>query len=56
MSELTRAIILTILILVAFACYLYGSSSGVVAIIVVGGLFELAFWVGLLSSTDSTSS
>jgi hypothetical protein len=49
LNSFTKWIILTVLILAAIACYSYGSSTGLFVFIVVGVIFELAFWFGVFS-------
>ena len=49
-----RLITLFLLITAAIGCYIFGSNNGMYSFIVIGALFELAFWFGLFS--DSTKS
>ncbi|WP_371185292.1 hypothetical protein [Thalassotalea maritima] len=47
MSNVTRWLILVVLFVVALAFYLVGSRKGMLIFTVVGGVFELAFWLGV---------
>jgi hypothetical protein len=49
MNSFTRWIILAVLIGAAIACYSYGSLKGLFVFIIVGAIFELAFWFGVFS-------
>jgi len=56
MKSSTRWATLIVILLIALSCYLYGSTTGMMAFIIAGALFELAFWIGLFSSDKKTSS
>ena len=47
MSTKTRWSILLVLLVAALGCYAVGFGGGVVAFVVAGLGFELAFWIGL---------
>lgn len=50
MKQWQKWLILIALLVAALVCYRVGFSSGVIAVLVIGTLFELAFWIGLLSN------
>ena len=52
MSTIYRVVMLSTLLLLAGACYLLGSSAGLGFFLVVGVLFEAAFWKGLFKPRD----
>ena len=56
MNSFTEWVILAALILAALTCYSYGSSTGLFVFILIGALFELAFWFGIFSKKDKHSS
>ncbi|NVK55876.1 MAG: hypothetical protein HWE26_09685 [Alteromonadaceae bacterium] len=47
-----RQQILMLLVLAAAGSYFYGYNTGAITFIVIGGIFELAFWCGLLAPND----
>lgn len=47
MKKLYRWIILALLLFAALSAYSYGNATGVFVFIVLGFLFEGAFWFGL---------
>jgi len=47
-----RKILLTLLLVGAVVCYLIGTRSGAIALVALGALLELAFWVGLIGDSD----
>lgn len=49
MNSFTRRLILAALTVAAIVCYSYGSSFGLSALIIIGAIFELAFWFGMFS-------
>jgi len=56
MNSFTKWLILAALIIAAIACYSYGSSTGLFVFIIIGAIFELAFWFGVFSKKDKHSS
>ncbi|GHE76828.1 hypothetical protein [Thalassotalea profundi] len=56
MNRVTKWIILAILILAALACYSYGNSTGLFVFMIMGVIFELAFWFGVFSKKGKHSS
>ncbi|WP_185817690.1 hypothetical protein [Shewanella atlantica] len=44
--------VLVLLFLAAVACYMASFSGGAMLFMLLGVLFELAFWVGLLKTMD----
>lgn len=55
MNSFTRWLILAALIIAAIACYSYGSSTGLFVFIIIGAIFELAFWFGIFSRKSNHS-
>ncbi|PKG80642.1 hypothetical protein CXF85_21200 [Colwellia sp. 75C3] len=55
MNDTIRGIILFFLISAAITCYVYSNSTGLWSFIIIGGVFEIAFWFGLFSGDDSNS-
>ena len=53
MSDSTRTITLILLILAAATSYIIGSETGMWGFLILGGLFEFTFWIGLLSEQDN---
>ena len=49
MSSTQKWLILIILASGAFASYGVGFSAGLWAFVILGGLFEMSFWAGLLT-------
>ncbi|SHG80717.1 hypothetical protein [Ferrimonas marina] len=47
MTRLNRFLLLSLLLVCAIACYVAGSHTGALALILLGAALELAFWVGL---------
>lgn len=56
MNGITRWVILIILIVSAITCYAYGNSTGVWGFVIVGAIFELAFWFGVFSKKEKSNS
>ena len=54
--EENHSLILVFLLLGAAGSYFVGLSSGVFVFLIIGGIFELAFWIGLLSTNHDTQS
>ena len=54
--EENNSLILVFLLLGAAGSYFLGLSSGVFVFLIFGGIFELAFWIGLLSTNHDTQS
>ncbi|WP_185826750.1 hypothetical protein [Shewanella canadensis] len=50
-----RIVVLVVLLGGALACYAASFSSGAITFMLLGVLFELAFWVGLLKTTEHKS-
>ena len=55
MNSFTRWLILAVLIIAAIACYSYGSSTGLFVFIIIGAIFELAFWLGIFSKRSNNT-
>jgi hypothetical protein len=53
MNSFSKGLILAALILAAIICYSYGSSTGLFAFIIIGAIFELAFWFGIFSKKEN---
>lgn len=53
MNSFTRWFILFALIVAAIASYSYGSSTGLFVFIIIGAIFELAFWFGVFSKKSN---
>jgi len=53
MNEIIRGIILVILMIATIICYVFSNSTGLWGFIILGALFELAFWLGLFSNKVS---
>ncbi len=47
-----RICVLILVIVAAVVCYAASFSSGAIIFMLLGVLFELAFWVGLLKTID----
>ena len=45
-----HSLILILLLLCAAGSYFYGASSGAIVFLVIGGIFELAFWFGFIAT------
>ncbi|WP_343856021.1 hypothetical protein [Aliiglaciecola litoralis] len=45
-----RWILLCLMIVAAIGCYLIGSATGMVVLIILGVCIELAFWIGILNT------
>lgn len=52
MSKSGKYLLLGALFCLALVCYFVGSVLGAVAFIIMGGLLELAFWVGIFKSSS----
>ena len=55
MKSSTRWLTLLLLIIAALGSYSIGFMRGVMLFVVIGILFELAFWVGLFRSNSKQS-
>jgi hypothetical protein len=53
MNSFTKWVILAALILAVLTCYSYGSSTGLFVFIIIGEIFELAFWFGVFQKKTS---
>ncbi|MFB1036184.1 MAG: hypothetical protein QMC38_12640 [Sinobacterium sp.] len=56
MSTITKWLILLALIFIAISFYSYGNSTGMFIFIILGFLFEGAFWLKLLKRKEKRSS
>jgi hypothetical protein len=56
MSTITKWLILLVLIFTAISFYSYGNSTGMFIFIILGFIFEGAFWLKLLKRKEKRSS
>ena len=56
MSTIMKWLILLALIFIAISFYSYGNSTGMFIFIILGFIFEVAFWLKLLKRKEKRSS
>lgn len=55
MTGWKRLGILLMILLAALVCYAVGIAASVFLLVLLGGLFELAFWLGLFKSSQKNT-
>ena len=55
MTSTRKHLALAILICLAVLCYMVGAIVGAIALVAIGFLLELAFWVGIFKTPPKTT-
>ena len=55
MSKTKHYLIVIGLLVVAILFYIRGFATGALSLLILGGLFELGFWIGLFETYDDDS-
>jgi len=56
MKWLGRTLIAIVCLIAAIMCYVFGAPAGGVAFLIIGGVLEMLFWIGILGPKKSQKS